>query len=48
VIAIPKSSHEKRVLENAAAANLVLDDEDLAGLDAIFPPPRKKRPLAIT
>jgi diketogulonate reductase-like aldo/keto reductase len=48
VIAIPKSSHEKRVLENAAAANLVLDDEDLAKLDGIFPPPRKKRPLAMT
>jgi len=48
VVAIPKSSHEKRVLENAAAANLVLDDEDLAKLDGIFPPPRKKRPLAMT
>ena len=48
MISIPKSSHEKRVLENAAAADLVLDDEDLAGLDEIFPPPRKKRPLAIT
>jgi diketogulonate reductase-like aldo/keto reductase len=48
MISIPKSSHEKRVLENAAAANLVLDDEDLARLDEIFPPPRKKRPLAMT
>lgn len=48
MIAIPKSSHEKRVLENAAAADLVLDDEDLAGLDEIFPPPRKKRPLAMS
>jgi diketogulonate reductase-like aldo/keto reductase len=48
MISIPKSSHEKRVLENAAAANLVLDDEDLAKLDEIFPPPRKKRPLAMT
>jgi diketogulonate reductase-like aldo/keto reductase len=48
MISIPKSSDEKRVLENAAAADLVLDDEDLAGLDRIFPPPRKKRPLAIT
>jgi diketogulonate reductase-like aldo/keto reductase len=48
MISIPKSSHEKRVLENAAAADLVLDDEDLARLDEIFPPPRKKRPLAIT
>ena len=48
MISIPKSSHEKRVLENAAAADLVLDDEDLAGLDKIFPPPRKKRPLAMS
>ena len=48
MISIPKSSHEKRVLENAAAADLVLDDEDLAGLNKIFPPPRKKRPLAMS
>ncbi len=48
MISIPKSSHEKRVLENAAAADLVLDDEDLAKLDEIFPPPRKKRPLAMS
>ena len=48
MISIPKSSHEKRVLENAVAADLVLDDEDLAKLDEIFPPPRKKRPLATT
>lgn len=48
MISIPKSSHEKRVLENAAAADLVLDDEDLAILDEIFPPPRKKRPLAMS
>jgi diketogulonate reductase-like aldo/keto reductase len=48
MIAIPKSSHEKRMLENAVAADLVLDAEDLAALDKIFPPPRKKRPLAIT
>ena len=48
VISIPKSSHEKRVLENAVAADLVLDDEDLARLNKIFPPPRKKLPLAIS
>ncbi len=47
VIAIPKSSHELRVLENAAAADLVLDAEDLARLDQVFPPPRTKLPLAI-
>lgn len=48
MISIPKSSHEKRVLENFAAAGLVLDDEDIEGLDKMFPPPRKKRPLSIT
>ena len=48
MISIPKSSHEKRVLENAAAANIVLDAEDLAALDKLFPPPRKKRSLAMT
>ena len=48
MISIPKSSHEQRIMENAAAADLVLDDEDLTKLDQIFPPPRRKHPLAIT
>jgi diketogulonate reductase-like aldo/keto reductase len=48
MISIPKSSQEKRILENAAAADLVLDAEDLKNLDRIFPPPRGKLPLAIT
>ena len=48
MIAMPKSSHEKRVLENAAAADLVLEKDDLAKLDQAFPPPRRKHPLAIT
>ena len=48
VISIPKSSHEKRVLENVVAADLVLDDEDLARLNKFFPPPRRKLPLAVT
>ena len=48
MISIPKSGHEKRILENAAAAGLVLDAEDLQSLDRIFPPPRGKLPLAIT
>ena len=48
VISIPKSSHEKRILENAVAADLALDEEDLAKLNQIFPAPRKKCPLAIT
>ncbi len=48
MISIPKSSNEKRVLENSVAADLVLDDEDLAALNHAFPPPRKRIPLAIT
>jgi len=45
VIAIPKSANPDRVAENAAAAELELSDEDLAALDAAFPPPDRKRSL---
>jgi diketogulonate reductase-like aldo/keto reductase len=45
VIAIPKASDPAHVRENAAAANLRLTDEDLAAVDAAFPPPRRKQPL---
>ncbi len=48
MISIPKSSHEKRIIENAAAADLVLDEQDLAKLNQIFPAPQRKLPLAIT
>ena len=48
MISIPKSSHEKRIMENAAAVDLVLDEQDLAKLNQIFPAPRRKLPLAIT
>jgi len=37
VFAIPKSSHAERAAENAAAADLALDERDLAALDAAFP-----------
>ena len=47
VIAIPKTSDPARMRENAAAADLVLDSEDLASLDRVFPPPARKRPLAL-
>ncbi|TWF54310.1 aldo/keto reductase [Neorhizobium alkalisoli] len=47
VIAIPKSSSPERVEENAGAAELEISDEDLAALDAAFPPPAKKQPLAM-
>jgi diketogulonate reductase-like aldo/keto reductase len=48
VIAIPKTSHEGRLRENAAAADLVLDAADLQVLDKAYPPPSRKRPLAMT
>ena len=48
VIAIPKSTHAQRVAENARAADLELDADDLASLDAAFPPPRRTMPLAMT
>lgn len=45
VIAIPKSSRPERVKENRAAAGIRLTAQDLADLDAAFPPPTRKRSL---
>ena len=45
VVSIPKASDADHVRENAAAANLRLMPEDLAELDAAFPPPRRKQSL---
>lgn len=45
VIAIPKSSTERHVRENAAAADIALTDDELRALDAAFPPPKRKVPL---
>ena len=47
IIVIPKAVQAQHVRENAAAASLRLDAEDLAALDAAYPPPTGKRPLAI-
>lgn len=47
VIVIPKAADPEHVRENAAARALRLTEEDHATLDAAFPPPRRKRPLAI-
>jgi diketogulonate reductase-like aldo/keto reductase len=47
VISIPKASKEQHVRDNAMAATLQLDAEDLTLLDAVFPPPKGKSPLAI-
>lgn len=45
VIAIPKSSSPERVRENHASADIVLDGEQRAELDRLFPPPRSREPL---
>jgi len=46
-IAIPKAADMAHLQENAAAAQIRLSAEDLAEIDADFPPPRKKQPLAM-
>ena len=45
LIAIPKASTVKHVLDNRAAADLTLGAEILAQLDEVFVPPREPRPL---
>jgi diketogulonate reductase-like aldo/keto reductase len=47
VISIPKAATPEHVRENAAAGAIALTAEDLAAIDAQFPPPRRKRGLAI-
>jgi diketogulonate reductase-like aldo/keto reductase len=45
VISIPKASDEAHVRENAAAADLLLNEADLTAIDRAFPPPMGKRGL---
>ena len=45
--AVPKAGSAAHTRENAAAADLVLSDEDLARIDAAFAPPRRKASLAM-
>lgn len=47
VVAIPKASRVEHVRENLVAADLVLTAEDLADLDAAFPPPKRATPLGM-
>ena len=47
VIAIPKSGDAGHVRLNAAAAAIALTAEDLAAIDAAWPPPRRKQSLAM-
>lgn len=46
VISIPKATNPDHLRANAAAASVRLTAEDLATLDAAFPPPKRKSPLA--
>ena len=48
VIAIPKSAREQHLRDNFAAAGIVLTADDLAQIDAKYPPPARKRALATT
>ncbi len=48
VIAIPKAVREPHLRENLAAAGLALDPGTRAALDALFAPPRRPSPLAMT
>jgi diketogulonate reductase-like aldo/keto reductase len=48
VIAIPKAGREQHLRENLAAAEIALTQRDLADIDARFPPPKRKRRLAMT
>lgn len=44
-IAIPKAGNDAHVRQNRAAAEIALSPDDLAALDAAFPPPRRKSSL---
>jgi diketogulonate reductase-like aldo/keto reductase len=46
VMAIPKSSDPGRLRDNWQAAALALTDDEIAALDRMFPPPRRKQALA--
>jgi len=47
VVAIPKSTHPQRLEENLRALEIKLTEDELARIDATFPPPRRKRTLAM-
>jgi diketogulonate reductase-like aldo/keto reductase len=47
IVSIPKSGDLAHVRENAAAADIALSPEDLATIDALHSPPRRKQTLAM-
>ena len=48
VITIPKATQPEHVRANLKAIDVKLDAEDLAALDAAFPPPKRASPLEMT
>jgi diketogulonate reductase-like aldo/keto reductase len=48
VIAIPKAVQAAHLRDNLAAASIELAAAELAEIDAAFPPPARKRPLAMS
>ncbi len=47
VVAIPKAVRAVHLRENLAAAELTLEPEEIAAIDRLYPPPRRKAPLAM-
>ena len=47
VVAIPKALVKSHLRDNLQAASLTLDAADLALIDRAFPPPRRRRALAM-
>jgi len=48
VVTIPKATHPEHVRANIKALDLELDADDLAALDAAFPPPKRATALDMT
>jgi aryl-alcohol dehydrogenase-like predicted oxidoreductase len=47
VAAIPKAVREEHLRENFAALDLELGPSELAEIDRLHPPPRRRKPLAM-
>ena len=47
IIVIPKTAHRERLKENLGALEIRLTAAQLNELDALFPPPKRKRPLEL-
>lgn len=47
VIVIPKAVKQEHLRDNFSAAALTLNDEDLAAIDRVFPPPKRKSALTV-